>query len=510
MIRHTSQQLESLIALTASVAGAHRLEDVLDVAATRARAALGAATMSISRWEVEQGHLRTLINDGDFERWPQDEVYPLDDFPAAVALLREGMPHIAYADDPATDPSERTLLHELGKASSAAVPIVYQGVTWGELYATTSFGEPRLSESDVRYMEAICGQIGLALGRAELFSRLSALAFEDALTGLANRRAIEDRLDELAARGEPVALLLGDLDGLKAVNDLSGHDQGDAVLRRTAELLRAATGDDPGVLPARLGGDEFCVLMPGATLAEAEALAARAGAALREAAIGVTFSWGAARTQQSAWRPAALLRAADVAQYQAKRSGGDCVRAAAAPVASAPERPRSLRTREREGRAGGLLDAVLGWLDGHARALPAARRVQGVAELAADALDASAWSVSAVGDDGETLRTVAHTDRRVAPDVRVVRQREAFRLADYPATRAAVRGGGFHVHVRDAGADAAEAGLLRRARRTQVLAGGASGRLVELFGDDATPPMGWASAPLRLLVREATTAAPSA
>ena len=57
---------------------------------------------------------------------------------------------------------------------------------------------------DVRYMQAICGQIGLALGRAELFSRLSALAFEDALTGLANRRAIEDRLDELAARGEAV------------------------------------------------------------------------------------------------------------------------------------------------------------------------------------------------------------------------------------------------------------------------------------------------------------------
>ena len=68
-------------------------------------------------------------------------------------------------------------------------------------------------------MQAICGQIGLALGRAELFSRLSAMAFEDALTGLANRRAIEDRLEELAARGEPAALLLGDLDGLKAIND---------------------------------------------------------------------------------------------------------------------------------------------------------------------------------------------------------------------------------------------------------------------------------------------------
>ena len=280
VIRHNSHQLESLIDIAASVAGAHRLEDVLDVAATRAREALGVATMSISRWEVDHGHLRTLINDGDFERWPEDEVYPLEDFPAAVALLRDGHPHVAYADDPGADAAERALLRELGKESSAAVPIVYQGHTWGELYATTGHGQPRLTDGDVQYMQAICGQIGLALGRAELFSRLSALAFEDALTGLANRRAIEDRLEELAARGEPAALLLGDLDGLKAVNDSRGHDEGDAVLRCAAEVLRAATADVPGVLPARLGGDEFCVLMPGATLEQAEA----AGRARRRAA----------------------------------------------------------------------------------------------------------------------------------------------------------------------------------------------------------------------------------
>ena len=95
-------------------------------------------------------------------------------------------------------------------------------------------------------MQAICGQIGLALGRAELFSRLSALAFEDALTGLANRRAVEDRLEELAARGEPAALLLGDLDGLKAVNDAARPRRGrrdaaragGALARRVAATTR--------------------------------------------------------------------------------------------------------------------------------------------------------------------------------------------------------------------------------------------------------------------------------
>ena len=88
------------------------------------------------------------------------------------------------------------LLRELGKESAAAVPIVYQGATWGELYATTATGQPRLTDRDVRYMQAICGQIGLALGRAELFSQLSALAFEDPLTG-----AGQPALDRGAARG---------------------------------------------------------------------------------------------------------------------------------------------------------------------------------------------------------------------------------------------------------------------------------------------------------------------
>ena len=511
MIRHSSRQLESLIAIAASVAGAHRLEDVLEVAATRAREALGAATMSISRWEVEHGVLRTLINAGEEQPWPEDEVYPLAEFPAAVALLGSGRPHIAVVDDPETDPAERQLLLELEMDSSAAVPIVFEGATWGELYATTAPGAPRLTDGDVHYMQAICGQIGLALGRAELFSRLSALAFEDALTGLANRRAVEDRLAELAARDEPAALLLGDLDGLKAVNDDAGHDAGDAVLRGTADVLRAAAAGTSGAFPARLGGDEFCVLIPGAPLAAAEALALRAAARLREAALGVTFSWGVALSPGAGWKPADLLRAADVAQYQAKRSGGDRVHTAAAPVAGmgGARRPAS-RTRDRSRAAERLQDAALAWLDGEARGCPPGRRVQGVAEFAADALDAAAWSVSRISADGATVTTVAHTDRRLGAGVRVVRQRAAYHLADYPLTHAVLVGGAFHVDAADPAADPAEAELLQRAGRTQLLAAGAAGELVELFGDAATEPMDWAANVLRLLVREATSAAPSA
>ena len=137
--------------------------------------------------------------------------------------------------------------------------------------------------------------------------------------------------------------------------------------------------------------------------------------------------------------------------------------------------------------------------------------MQGVAEFAADALDAASWSVSELSGDGATVSTVAHMDRRLGPGVRVVHQRAAFRLADYPRTRAVVvDGGAFHVDAADPAGDVAEADLLRRCGRAQVLAAGAEGRLVELFGDGATEAMDWAASALRLLVREATSAARSA
>ncbi len=367
--------------------------------------------------------------------------------------------------------------------SSASVPIVYEGATWGELYAASESGMPRLSDSDVRYMQAICGQIGLALGRAELFSRMSALAFEDALTGLANRRAVGDRLDELAARGEPAALLLGDLDGLKSVNDADGHDAGDAVLRDAARALRAAAGGDALVTVARLGGDEFCVLMPGASAADAKALI---GLMPASSTARATFSWGLALTSGRDWKPAALLRAADIAQYEAKRSGGNCLRTATDSIMGPSKRRPAARTRDRAMLAARIVETALEWLDGPGRSASPAKRVQAVAEIAAGALDASAWSVSETSPDAGKLHTTAEADRRLGAGS-VVDANETFQLADYPETLAIVRdGGAFHLDAEDLGADVAERLLLVRNGHSQLLAAGASGQLVELYGDGAT------------------------
>jgi diguanylate cyclase (GGDEF)-like protein len=145
----------------------------------------------------------------------------------------------------------------------------------------------------------------------------------DPLTGLANRRALLDHIDELLERGTPFSLLFLDLDRFKVVNDSVGHAAGDAVLVTVAERVIAQVAERG--IPARLGGDEFAVLVPG-NESIARDLGARLRAVLAEpfvvdgrqwrlgASIGMAV---AARSDQ----PELLLRRADSAMYDAKNRG---------------------------------------------------------------------------------------------------------------------------------------------------------------------------------------------
>jgi diguanylate cyclase (GGDEF)-like protein len=169
--------------------------------------------------------------------------------------------------------------------------------------------------------------------------RLSRLSSRDDLTGIANRRRFDRRLAlewRRAARAErPLTLLMADIDCFKDYNDLHGHQQGDACLRRVAQAL-AATLHRAGDLVARYGGEEFAVLLAdtdaehGAVTAEmlrarVEALAIPHGASL--VAPVVTLSLGAATLHTRTGLPSnALVERADRALYQAKREGRNCVR----------------------------------------------------------------------------------------------------------------------------------------------------------------------------------------
>ncbi len=149
-------------------------------------------------------------------------------------------------------------------------------------------------------------------------------ALRDPLTGLANRRALDERLGYEIARhtrhGESFSVLALDLDGFKAVNDRFGHDAGDELLREAAAALVEVVRAQDTVV--RLGGDEFCVLAPQTGEASADRLTAR----VRDALAGVTAglsglsaSIGTAVFPADGTTPDALLAVADLSALEAKR-----------------------------------------------------------------------------------------------------------------------------------------------------------------------------------------------
>lgn len=164
--------------------------------------------------------------------------------------------------------------------------------------------------------------------------RLSRLSFEDALTGLANRRRFDEALDEEWRRASrahtDLALVMADIDNFKLYNDTLGHQEGDHCLKAVAGVFLRSAGR-AGDLAARYGGEEMVFLMPGADLAEAMAMAENLRIACEALALPhptspvkpvVTISLGVASCIPSADSSAQLLLAqADAALYRAKESG---------------------------------------------------------------------------------------------------------------------------------------------------------------------------------------------
>lgn len=237
-----------------------------------------------------------------------------------------GMPVRAVAS---SDP----LLPELTETVSLlAVPMVYDARVAGVLVVGRHGGE-LYSHDD----EAVLGLVGMmsagALRVAERYGSTLALALDDPLTGLGNRRRLDRDLSEIGPHhGDPVSFLMIDIDHFKQFNDEFGHPSGDELLRSVASTISDSVR--LGDIAYRFGGEEFSVLLPKTSASTALAVAERVRAAVSQleppgGGHSVTVSIGVSQGL-SATMPLQMIEAADRALYDAKRAGRDRVTMAAA------------------------------------------------------------------------------------------------------------------------------------------------------------------------------------
>jgi diguanylate cyclase (GGDEF)-like protein len=184
--------------------------------------------------------------------------------------------------------------------------------------------------------------LSTALMRSDIEHRSEALI--DPLTGMLNRNALSRRTEELEQQsqvsGDPVGVIMADVDHFKRINDSYGHAAGDAVLNDLAYLLRKKVRAFESVY--RLGGEEFLILLPGANSRQTKHHADRLRRAVQATAVGnghrITMSFGVAASRTaSRFDYATVASQADSALYQAKRAGRNCV-CAARPGAETPRR----------------------------------------------------------------------------------------------------------------------------------------------------------------------------
>jgi len=140
--------------------------------------------------------------------------------------------------------------------SGISIPIGEMGV-----FQAMSRQKNYFDDQDVRLAELLISHTRGTLNRLHYEKKIEYLSFRDALTGLYNRRYFEAEIEKLNnSRRQPIGIVVGDMDGLKRVNDNQGHQSGDLLVKQTAEVIKESVRQED--VAARIGGDEFGILLP--------------------------------------------------------------------------------------------------------------------------------------------------------------------------------------------------------------------------------------------------------
>jgi diguanylate cyclase (GGDEF)-like protein len=273
----------------------------------------------------------------------------------AGTVLREGRPAVVRDVSKVAGlkpaPDER----RYKTRSFISYPIVVGGRKVGVLNMTDKAGGGDYDEADLGLLDLIAPQMALALDRVEWHSKATQfqlLSITDPLTGLVNRRYLEERLQEELERSKrhrfAMSFMMVDIDDFKNYNDQHGHQAGDLALEMTAQCLKTALRSAD--VAARYGGEEFSILLPQTGLSEARVIAERIRRRIERTQFphgkaqplgAVTVSIGISSFGPEVDTPTSVIYAADRALYAAKSRGKNCSEAVE------PKRPPAEETEEK-------------------------------------------------------------------------------------------------------------------------------------------------------------------
>lgn len=221
-----------------------------------------------------------------------------------------------------------------GALAAACVPITIAGQHVGVLHAVTDASQP-LSLEEIDRLTVIAAKAGERVGVIRAFNQSEDKATRDPLTGLFNRRTLEDRVQQWQRSGTPFCIVYADIDHFKNLNDTHGHETGDRVLRVFSRIMTESLR--PTDLLGRWGGEEFVLLLPRTSMENSRPIIERLRCAVADAAQsgaipGMTVSFGLAECEPGD-EFSERLAEADGALLRAKQAGRNRIMFAGQPAA---------------------------------------------------------------------------------------------------------------------------------------------------------------------------------